>query len=70
MTVFNRTRIEKGTAPQTVWQMIKDLLVINQSVELIVTEETDMYSEFELRAWDGFRQDRSNGPDATPGDNF
>ena len=70
MARFSRHRIKKGTAPQTVWKKIKDLLVTHETVEVVVVTETATNTEFELRAWNGVRRDGSNGPTATPGTDY
>lgn len=70
MATFTRKRIKKGTAPQTAWKMVKDLLVTNETVEVVVVAPTATYSEFELRAWDDVRTDDSNGPAAEVGKDY
>jgi hypothetical protein len=70
MARFSRERIEKGTAPQTAWKKVKEKLVTHQSVEVVFTSETDQYTGFELHAWTGEREDGSNGPDASPGEDY
>ena len=66
MATFSSHPIEGGTAGQTVWKKIRDLLVANESVEVVVTT-TDDGESFELRAWTRMRKDGSNGPNAVPG---
>lgn len=66
MATFSSHPVEAGTAGQTVWRKIKDLLVTCESVEVVVTT-TDDSESFELRAWTRVRKDGSNGPNPVPG---
>ena len=70
MAMFDRTRIPRGTMPQTAWKMIRERLIMNKSVEVVIGESDDEYTEFELRAWSTERKDKSNGPDAVPGNQY
>jgi len=69
MATFIRQPIEPGTPGQTVWKKIRDLLVTNESVEVVVkaTEDSD---RFELRAWTRVRNDSSNSQNAVPGTDY
>jgi len=69
MATFSRHPIEPGTYGQTIWRKIRDLLVINESVEVVVSSDDDS-EQFELRAWTNVRADGSNGSDATPGSDY
>ncbi len=64
MARFVRHIIPGDTPGQTVWKKIRDLLVTNHSVEVLVTNADENSEDFELRAWTDVRDDESNHPDA------
>lgn len=69
MATFASHDVESGTPGQLVWEQILGLLTNFESVEVVV-KTNEGSNSFELRAWTGIRADGSNGPDATPGDDF
>ncbi|MBW2059437.1 MAG: hypothetical protein JRH07_16435 [Deltaproteobacteria bacterium] len=70
MARYARVQIPQETPAQTRWEMIRDKLVTNQSVEVVKIQDSEGTITFELRAWTGVRHDGSNGPDAMPGNDY
>jgi len=67
MAKFQDFEILSDTRPQTAWKELKDLLLDNESVEVIIQfDDDDNPVAFWLRVWDDVRQDESNEIFADP----